>query len=78
MEVANNGGFNQCYFNSSKQFTKMAVTGFKEIGAEGFAEIMDRANSIYSDIKDELEIYNDGIFKGDKARGSYKFKWVIE
>lgn len=56
----NNGGFNQCYYNSSRQFTKMAESGFNSIGAEGFADITIRANTIYSEIKDDLEKYNDG------------------
>lgn len=59
----NNGGFNQCYFNSSKEFTKMAESGFKEIGAVNFADIMIRANLIYTNIKDDLEKFNDGTFE---------------
>lgn len=59
----NNGGFNQCYFNSSKEFTKMAESGFKEIGAVNFADIMIRANLIYMDIKDDLEKFNDGTIE---------------
>lgn len=59
----NNGGFNQCYYNSSKEFTLMAEEGFKAIGAEGFADIMARANSTYSEIKDDLEKQNDGTLE---------------
>lgn len=59
----NNGGFNQCYYNSSKEFTLMAESGFKAIGAEGFTELMIRANTIYVDIKDDLEKFNDGTIE---------------
>lgn len=59
----NNGGFNQCFFNSSRQFTKMAESGFKAMGAEGFADIMIRATLLYLEIKDDLEDYNDGFLK---------------
>ncbi len=59
----NNGGFNQCYFNSSKEYTIMAENGFKAIGAVGFLDIMTRANLIYSDIKDDLEKFNDGTIE---------------
>lgn len=59
----NNGGFNQCYFNSSRQFTKMAEEGFQSIGAAGFADIMIRANTIYLEIKDNLEKYDDGTLE---------------
>lgn len=59
----NNGGFNQCYFNSSRQFTKMAESGFKAIGAAGYADLMIRANTIYSEIKDDLEKYDDGTLE---------------
>ena len=60
----NNGGFNQCFYNSSKSFTLMAEEGFESIGAVGFADIMRRANSLYSEIKDELEQYQDGTIEG--------------
>lgn len=59
----NNGGFNQCYYNSSKEFTRMAEEGFKSIGAEGYADIMARANSTYSEIKDDLDKQNDGTLE---------------
>lgn len=60
----NNGGFNQCYYNSSKQFANMAENGFMAIGAKGFSEIMIRANTTYADIKDDLEKFNDGTLEG--------------
>jgi hypothetical protein len=59
----NNGGFNQCYYNSSKDFTQMAEEGFKAIKAAGFADIMSRANSTYAEIKDDLEKQDDGTLE---------------
>jgi len=56
----NNGGFNQFYFNSSGVFAEMAVEGFKLIGAEKFAELMIKANSIYAENKDRLDEFDDG------------------
>lgn len=56
----NNGGFNQCYFNSNKEFAHMAEEGFAAIDAPGFADIMTRANTIYKGIEKELEKYDDG------------------
>lgn len=60
----NNGGFNQCFYNSSKEFTVMAESGFEAIGAKGFADIMKRANNLYSEIKDDLDKYQDGTIEG--------------
>ena len=51
----NNGGFNQFYFNSSGQFSGMAVDGFRLFGANKFADLMQRANTTYESIKDDLQ-----------------------
>ncbi len=56
----NNGGFNQFYFNSSGQFSKMAEIGFKTIGAEKFSELTSRANNIFAENKKRLEEFDDG------------------
>ena len=56
----NNGGFNQFYFNSSGQFADMGEDAFKQIGANMFADLVRQANEIYSEIKDDLEQFNDG------------------
>lgn len=42
-----NGGFNQFYFNSSRQFFKLAENGFKELNSKEFLKIVTKANSIY-------------------------------
>jgi len=56
----NNGGFNQFYFNSSKQFSDMAVLGFEIIQAHQFADLMREANKTYVKNKDWLERFDDG------------------
>lgn len=61
MEVLN-GGFYQCYVNSSRHFTEMAIKGFVLIGADRFADIMDEANRTYLAYKDKKsfeESYDD-------------------
>ncbi|MEK6152565.1 DMP19 family protein [Flavobacteriaceae bacterium 3-367] len=59
----NNGGFNQFYFNSSGQYSKMAEVGFKTIGAEKFADLTIRANNIYNENKERLEEFDDGTME---------------
>ncbi len=59
----NNGGFNQFYFNSSGQFSGMAVDGFRLFGANKFADLMQRANTTYESIKDDLQKFNDGTIE---------------
>jgi len=56
----NNGGFNQFYFNRTKQFGAMAEDAFESIGAFKFAEIVKAANLFYSVIEKDLEKYDDG------------------
>jgi len=59
----NNGGFNQFYFNSSGQFSKMAEIGFKKIRAEKFSELTSRSNKIFSENKERLEEFDDGTME---------------
>lgn len=59
----NNGGFNQFYYNSSGQFSEMAKEGLNFIGAEKFAELVEKANKTYSEIKDDLESKDDGTIE---------------
>ncbi len=59
----NNGGFNQFYFNSSGQLADLAEDSFKIIGAVKFADLVKQANSVYDDIKDDLEKFNDGTIE---------------
>ena len=59
----NNGGFNQFYFNSSGQYSKMAEVGFKTIGAEKFADLIIKSNNIYDENKKRLEEFDDGTME---------------
>ena len=58
----NNGGFNQFYYNNG-QFSEMAYHGLELIGAQKYSNIVKRANSFYSEIKDELEKDDDGTIE---------------
>jgi len=59
-----NGGFNQFYYNPSGQLADMGEESFKTLGAGPFAELMNRANSTYSEIKSDLDKFNDGTIEG--------------
>ncbi len=59
----NNGGFNQFYYNSSGQFSEMALIGLKLINAEKFADLLDRANKSYSEIANDLKEKDDGTIE---------------
>lgn len=59
----NNGGFNQFYFNSSKQFSEMAKIGFGTIGANRYAELTSRANEIYKENRKKLAKFDDGTLE---------------
>jgi len=50
----NNGGFNQYYFNRSHILTVTANAALLAIGAPRLAEIAQKADSTYSQIKDTL------------------------
>lgn len=56
----NNGGFNQLYFNGNEEIAKIAESGFATIGANGFSDLVKRANLLYKEIKPDLEKYDDG------------------
>ena len=59
----NNGGFNQFYFNSSRQYSKMAEIGFRTIGTEKYAGLTSRANKIYAENKENLAEFDDGTLE---------------
>ncbi len=60
----NNGGFNQFYFNSSGQFAELATGGFKLIGAVKFAELMQKANTIFIKGNKKITEKQDGSLEG--------------
>jgi len=47
-EEVDNGGFNQYFWNSSGQYQKEALEGFKLLGAKEHAGLMDEAIAIYN------------------------------
>ena len=55
-----NGGLNQLFYNSTRQFTKIAQDGFLAIGSEKLYGIMADAICIYEENKELLERYHDG------------------
>ena len=55
----NNGGFNQYYYNSDGQYMKLALEGFKRIGAVRHARLMKTANAAYAKNQKLLEKYDD-------------------
>ena len=42
-----NGGFNQFFYNSSGQFTEMALKSFRLLGAAEYLKILEKAIAIY-------------------------------
>lgn len=60
----NNGGYNQFYFNSSRQFYKYLPDALKLVGANRFSDLMRRANDTFE--KENLKItqYQDGTLAG--------------
>ena len=60
----NNGGFNQFYFNSSGQYAQLAPEAFKLVGAEKYAELMQRANNTYRSNEKSIRKSHDGTLEG--------------
>jgi hypothetical protein len=60
----NNGGFNQYYYNTGGQLAGFGAEAFARIGATKFADLVKEAETIYADIKDDLEKNNDGTIEG--------------
>ncbi len=63
VDEINNGGLNQLFFNSTRQFARMAQEGFRALGNETLSSIMEDAIEIYEKNKELLEKYNDGTVK---------------
>lgn len=59
----NNGGFNQFYYNSSGNFSELAFEGLILIGATSTADILQRANTIYKNIEEDLRNNDDGTIE---------------
>ncbi len=59
-----NGGFNQFYYNASAQYSKLLPDALRLIGAEKFADLMERANKVYEQEKEEITSTQDGTIEG--------------
>jgi Domain of unknown function (DUF4375) len=60
----NNGGYNQFYFNSSGQYYKLLPGALKLIGADKFAELTERANSVFEKENNKIKQHQDGTIEG--------------
>jgi hypothetical protein len=60
----NNGGFNQFYYNSCGQFSKLAPESFVLMGATKFGDLMTRANKIYEKENSKITKHLDGTIEG--------------
>ncbi len=60
----NNGGYNQFYFNSSGQYYKLLPGVLKLIGADKFAELTERANSVFEKENNKIKQHQDGTIEG--------------
>ncbi|WP_336838183.1 DMP19 family protein [Sphingobacterium siyangense] len=60
----NNGGYNQFYFNSSGQFAAALPEALKLVGATKFADLTERANSIFEKEKSKITEAQDGTVEG--------------
>ena len=66
----NNGGFNQYYFNSSRDHAGSAPDALRLVGAAKFADLVERANGIYEAENKTITEHLDGTIEGFSA--SYK------
>lgn len=60
----NNGGFNQYYSNSSGQFSKITPEALRLIGANRFADLIERTNKLHGSEIESITEYQDGTLEG--------------
>jgi hypothetical protein len=60
----NNGGYNQFYSNSSGQFYKELPDALRLVGANGFADLTQRANDLYEKENEKITKHQDGTIEG--------------
>jgi len=72
IDEVNNGGFNQLFFNSSRQFAIMSIDGFLALGSPQLSSIMEESVVLYWHNKETLDAYDDGTLESFSA--SYKEK----
>jgi hypothetical protein len=59
-----NGGFNQFFYNSSGQFTEMALKSFQLLGASEYVRILEKAIAIYVQETDSNPLLKELYSKG--------------
>ena len=60
----NNGGFNQYYYNSSGQYADKTEEALKLLGANKFADLVKRANTVYKNENAKITKHLDGSMEG--------------
>ncbi|WP_245752183.1 DMP19 family protein [Algoriella xinjiangensis] len=60
----NNGGYNQFYFNSSRQFYKHLPDALKLVGANKFSDLTKRANETFEKENPKITQHQDGTLEG--------------
>lgn len=60
----NNGGYNQFYSNSSGQFYKLLPEALRLVGARQFADVTQRANTVFEKYNDDIIKEQDGSVEG--------------
>lgn len=60
----NNGGYNQFYSNSSGQYYKELPDALRLVGANGFADLTQRANDLFEKENEKITKHQDGTIEG--------------
>jgi hypothetical protein len=60
----NNGGFNQFFYNSSREFAEYMVEAFTTIGAVKFSNLVQQAYETYKREKEKISKQQDGSSEG--------------
>lgn len=60
----NNGGYNQFYFNSSRQYYKHLPDALRLVGANKFADLSEKANKIFEEDNEKITKHQDGTIEG--------------
>ncbi len=63
-EEVNNGGYNQFYFNSSGEFYRHLPDELRLIGANRYADMMQKANDTYERENEKITKHQDGTLEG--------------
>ena len=63
IDEVNNGGLNQLFYNSTRQFAEMSIEGFLALGSQELSDVMARAVEIFWANKQVLDAYDDGTLE---------------